>query len=88
MTFTLESALSPQALRVRWTWCYFVLNEKGQQIGTLRKRRLGWLLGMPGRQFVPSAGSLAAWAGIKTMPTKGFRTVGQARAFLRNPTFA
>ncbi len=87
-TFKLESAVSPQVLRGRRTWCYLVLDENGDRCGTLRKHRRSWMLNMAGRQFTPSAGSMAAWAGIKRAPVKGFRTIGQARAFLRNPTFA
>ncbi len=83
MTYTLKSAVSPQVLRTRRTWCYSVIDDNGNRVGILRKHRQSWSLNIKGMTFTPSPGSLAAWAGIKRAPCKGFKTVAAARTFLK-----
>ena len=88
MKYTLKNALSENVLRGRRTWCYLVEDSAGEIVGKLRKARTTWTLSITQKQFVPTPGSLARSAGITNSPCKGFKTVAEARKFLKNPTFA
>jgi len=88
MTYTLKSALSENVLRGRRTWCYLVEDSAGETVGKLKKARRIWMLYITQKQFVPTPGSLAWAAGITNSPCKGFKTVAEARKFLKNPIFA
>jgi len=88
VSYTLENAISKQTLRGRRSWCYSVLNNAGERVGVVRKRRTSWVLAIMQKQFIPTKGSMADWAGITNAPVKGFKTLAAVRVFLRDPDFA
>ena len=64
-------------------YCYLVLNEANEDVGIMRRVGAGWSLRIKGRLFTPAPESVAARIGVRAGPYRAFRTVTEARTFLK-----